>query len=66
LFSRRGAVVYFRLGDFNIAVAPTPIAEEVEKRVRKGESLQVVGPHGVGKSIAVSFVAYKAVEEGQW
>ena len=64
LFSRRGAVVYFRLGDFNIAVAPTPIAEEVEKRVRKGESLQVVGPHGVGKSIAVSSVAYKAVEEG--
>lgn len=64
LFSRRGGATHFSLGDFNVVVAPTPVAEEVEKRVRRGDSLLVVGPHGVGKSIAVFSMAYKAVEEG--
>jgi len=64
LFSRRGGATQFRLGDFNVVVAPTPVADEVEKRVRNGESLLVVGPHGIGKSVAVFSVAYKAVEEG--
>jgi KaiC/GvpD/RAD55 family RecA-like ATPase len=64
LFRRRGGATNFRLGDFNVVVAPTPVADEVEKRVRRGDSLLVVGPHGVGKSIAVFSMAYKAVKEG--
>jgi hypothetical protein len=63
-FGRRGGATNFRLGDFDVAVVSTPVAGEVEKRVRRGDSLLVEGAHGVGKSIAVFYMAYKAVEEG--
>ena len=36
LFSRRGGATHFSLGDFNVVVAPTPVAEEMEKRIRRG------------------------------
>jgi len=66
LFSRRGGATHFRLGDFNVVVAPTPVAEEVEKRVRRGDSLLVVGPHGVGKSIGFSPWRIRRWRRARW
>lgn len=64
LFSRRGGLAYFKLGEVTVELVPPPLAGVLSKRLREGASLVVVGPHGVGKSVAVGLVAYAAAEEG--
>ncbi|MEM1598904.1 MAG: ATP-binding protein [Pyrobaculum sp.] len=63
-FSRRGGAVYFRLGEFTVSVVVPPLVEELLKLLKRGDSVLVAGPHGVGKSVAAYTAAYLAAEEG--
>lgn len=56
--------MYFRLGDVDISIVSSPIVEDIAKRLREGASIVILGPHGVGKSIAIFSLAYSVAERG--